>query len=104
MANKHATDAENFPVAFKQPGNEDKMTFKRPDHPDFHTSSELQKNQFSGVRKNDLTREWEIWTVGDLRAHGPLENQEAFMKAYQEVFALDSVVFIKAAANTFVKP
>lgn len=103
MANKHATDAENFPVAFKQPGNEDKLTFKRPDHPDFHTSSELQKNQFSGVRQNNVAQEWEIWTLGDLRAHGPLKDQDGFHKAYADVFCLDSVVFIKAEYDRIIR-
>jgi hypothetical protein len=76
------------------------MTFKRPDHPDFHTSAELKKNQFSGTRANSITQEWEIWILGELRAKGPLRDQDAFMRAYADVFALDNVLFIKAAYNS----
>lgn len=104
MANQNSNDAINRPVIFKDPGNEDRLTFKRPDHPDFHTSSELKANQFSGVRQNSVAQEWEIWTLGDLRAHGPIKDQDAFMRAYADVFCLDSVVFIKAAYDSIIKP
>lgn len=73
------------------------LEFKRPDHPDFMDSAELKKKEFSGVRVNKLSNEWEIWTVGDLRARGPVKNQEAFMQAYQEVFQIENIAFITKA-------
>lgn len=71
--------------------------FKRPDHPDFMDSSELKKKEFSGVRLNKISQEWEIWTVGDLRAHGPLIDQIGFMKAYADVFQIENIAFITKA-------
>ena len=85
-------DAKNVPVIFKDPGNEDRMTFKRPDHPDFNTESELKKMEFSGVRINSLTNEWEIWIVGERKAYGNKKDRAAFEKAYADVFGLEHVV------------
>jgi len=85
-------DAINRPVIFKDPGNEDRMTFKRPDHPDFNTESELRKKQWSGVRINSLTRDWEIWIEGERKAYGPEKDKAAFEKAYADVFGLEHVV------------
>ena len=65
--------------------------FKRPNHNDFKDSAELKKEKFSGVRHNNLSREWEIWTLGDLRAHGPEADRRGFETAYQEVFACEEV-------------
>lgn len=42
--------------------------FKRPNHPDFLTTEELKKIEFSGVRQNEITREWEFWLVGEIKA------------------------------------
>lgn len=73
------------------------LEFKRPDHPDFMDSSELKKKEFSGVRVNKISNEWEIWTVGELKAHGPAADQVAFMQAYQEVFQIENIAFITKA-------
>lgn len=86
------TDAINRPVIFKDPGNEDRMTFKRPDHPDFKTESELRRMEFSGVRINGITRDWEIWIVGERKAYGNEKDKAAFEKAYADVFGLDEVI------------
>lgn len=43
-----------------------KEGFKRPNHPDFMTSEELKKKEFSGVRKNDIALQWEFWILGDM--------------------------------------
>lgn len=40
--------------------------FKRPDHPDFMTSSELAAKKFSGVRYNELGQQNEFWIVGEM--------------------------------------
>jgi len=94
-------DAKNFPVVRKYKKAES-MDFKRPDHPDFLDSSELKKKEFSGVRINKISNEWEIWTVGDLRAHGPAKDQEAFMKAYADVFMIENIAFITKAYEGLV--
>lgn len=45
--------------------------FKRPNHPDFMTSSELKAAQWTGVRQNEISREWEFWIVGEIKARIP---------------------------------
>lgn len=83
-------NAADRPVIFQHP-SEDKLTFKRPDHPDFMTSAELKKDCWSGVRNNSLTHEWEIWINGSIEAKGPEKDMEMFRKAYAEVFQLHDV-------------
>lgn len=85
------TLAKNNPVIFKDPGNEDRMTFKRPNHPDFMTESELKKIEFSGTRINRMANEWEIWILGERKAYGAEKDREAFEAAYADVFALGPV-------------
>ena len=41
--------------------------FKRPDHPDFMTSSELAKIHFSGIRHNSINDYMEFWIEGERR-------------------------------------
>ncbi len=41
--------------------------FKRPNHPDFMTSSELKTAEWSGVRQNMVSREWEFWICGEIK-------------------------------------
>ena len=68
--------------------------FKRPDHDDFRTHAELKKAEFSGVRHNSVTQEWEIWILGDIRALGPKADVNAFAAAYEEVFGIENVEIV----------
>ncbi len=68
--------------------------FKRPNHNDFRDSLELRKENFSGVRRNSLTREWEIWILGEIKAHGAEKDIDAFAVAYQEIFACQNVAIV----------
>ena len=86
----------DFIIKGKTPIPEGTMEdFKRPVHPDFATSSELKKMEFTGIRENSITQEIEIWTVGDLRFHMSLERYrlfpEEFNSAYANVFKLHDV-------------
>lgn len=64
--------------------------FKRPDHPDFMTSTELKKAEWTGVRQNEISREWEFWIVGEIKKRIP--EAEAFPDvlhaAHIELFGL----------------
>jgi hypothetical protein len=84
-------DAKDVPVNWnkQKDGN-----FKRPDHDDFRTHSELKKVEFSGVRHNSVTQEWEIWILGEIRALGPKADVNAFAAAYEEVFGLEHVEIV----------
>ena len=66
--------------------------FKRPNHPDFMTSSELKKAEWSGVRQNELSREWEFWIVGEIvkRVHedAVIADPQALTKAHMEIFGM----------------
>lgn len=69
--------------------------FKRPNHPDFMTSSELKAIKFSGMRGNSITDSIELWTLGDMRVSISKTQVEldplAVNKAYCELFCLDEV-------------
>ena len=75
-------------------GNLRTENFKRPDHPDFKDFYELKKMSFSGIRRNSISHEWEIWVEGKIEAHGPEADIDAFAAAYQEVFACSNVAII----------
>jgi len=96
------TDAKDRPV-FKQFPSADKQTFKRPDHPDFLTTSELKKAEFSGLRNNSITNDMEIWILGEIvkivTKQMVAADPEALNKAYAEVFALEDVKFYNPSAN-----
>ena len=64
---------------------------ERPDHPDFKTESELRKANWSGIRINSMTNEWEIWIDGERKAYGAKKDKEAFHKAYADVFGFEAV-------------
>ena len=68
--------------------------FQRPDHEDFRTHSELKKIEFSGVRHNSISMEWEIWILGEIKALGPRSDVDAFAAAYEEVLALEHVEIV----------
>lgn len=69
--------------------------FKRPDHPDFMTSSELKAANFSGQRVNSVTGDWELWVQGEcVRRVTQAEvkrDGQAINKAMAEYFGLEEV-------------
>jgi len=70
--------------------------FKRPNHLDFMTASELKAAKFSGLRHNSLTDDAEIWILGDLTRlitkAEVMQNPHAINQAMEEVFALHKVL------------
>ena len=100
MANEHSTDARNFPVNWEKQRD---PNFKRPDHPDFMSASELKKMEFSGVRRNSLSKHWEIWLVGELKAFGDEKDVNAFAAAYEEIFALQNVEIVEIQNSPLTK-
>lgn len=60
--------------------------FKRSDHNDFATSSELRERKFSGYRMNSLTSELEIWVRGTVRAVVPAINGQPDPDKVQAAF------------------
>ena len=77
--------------------------FRRPDHPDFMTSSEFAGIHFTGVRHNSITDYMELWLVGEkkfeLRTLDYKFNPEKWAKGYEEVFALHHVEVLKEKGN-----
>ena len=73
-----------------------KEGFNRPDHPDFKDSSELKKDEWSGLRMNSLTNCAEIWLLGNLEASvSPwdlAQNPNKVNEEMERVFALNSVM------------
>lgn len=69
--------------------------FKRSNHPDFATSSELREQGFSGLRHNSLSDNAEIWLLGEVKAAISREavriDPHAIDKAFAEIFALNEV-------------
>jgi hypothetical protein len=69
--------------------------FKRPNHPDFMTTSELKKAEWSGIRHNSISMNCEIWVLGVVQASVSPElveiDHRAIDKAYAEVFGLHDV-------------
>lgn len=70
--------------------------FKRPNHRDFMTASELKKENFSGIRHNSLNEDAEIWIDGELRESITLQatllDPDAINKAMERVFLLEDVM------------
>jgi hypothetical protein len=66
--------------------------FKRPNHNDFRLTSELHVQSFSGIRRNELAGEYEIWVEGDVLARFSTavadSNPQAFEDFFKEVFLL----------------
>ena len=69
--------------------------FKRPDHNDFATSSELKERRFTGIRMNSITHEQELWVEGhiQLTMNAELEkkNPKLWHDKYAELFQLGEV-------------
>ena len=65
-------------------------SFKRPNHPDFHTTEEHRKNEFTGIRKNDLVLQYEFWILGKIEKTVSFEevakNKFALEQAHIELF------------------
>jgi hypothetical protein len=66
--------------------------FRRSNHNDFATSSELSKKDFSGWRHNSLTEVMELWVAGEVvrrvTAEDILKDPNAMEVAYAEYFGL----------------
>lgn len=64
--------------------------FKRPNHPDFKTSSELKQAKFTGLRENNMALEYEFWVLGEIRKTVKFIDAQkdpmALQKAHMEVF------------------
>jgi hypothetical protein len=82
-------DNSRSPVIIFDP-NAKTGEFKRPDHPDFMTSGELKAKQFSGVRKNEMSLQYEFWIVGEIRGTVPFTvahtDPMALANKHAEVF------------------
>lgn len=76
--------------------------FKRPTHPDFMNTKELQDIEFSGIRMNSITLDMEIWTAGDKRvcitASDLASDPKAVEKAWAELFCLGDENVLKEGA------
>lgn len=46
--------------------------YKRSNHPDFLTTSELKVKEWSGVRKNSITDDYEFWVAGEIIKNVPV--------------------------------
>jgi hypothetical protein len=83
------TNAKNNPN-FKHNAKTEK--FKRPDHPDFKTTEEHKKANFSGVRKNDMTLQYEFWILGEIvkTVHflTAKQDKDALKNTHLEVFCM----------------
>lgn len=73
--------------------------FKRPNHPDFMTGSELSEMKFSGLRSNSITNDSEIWLEGEVVSRVTVaqlaQDPMAISKAMEEVFALQGKAEIR---------
>lgn len=66
--------------------------YKRSDHNDFATTSELKQRRFSGWRVNKLSMENELWVDGEIKATVSAEEEArdpmACVRKQLEVFKL----------------
>ncbi len=66
--------------------------FKRPDHNDFATTTELKQRQFTGVRDNSITAKLEFWILGEIRkevdAADVVKDPGWIQTTFQELFHL----------------
>ena len=71
--------------------------YRRPNHADFQTSSELAKAKFSGSRHNSITDDIEFWILGNLEVKVPASARQldprAVEKAMESHFMLKQVEF-----------
>ena len=64
--------------------------FQRPNHPDFMDSSELKRMEWTGVRQNEISREWEFWIVGEIkeRVHETVATPQKLKQVHMDLFGL----------------
>lgn len=66
--------------------------FKRPDHPDFMDANELKKRQWSGIRKNQMSLQWEFWILGKIEKEVSFQqthdDPDALKKTHIELFQM----------------
>lgn len=78
-------------IVFKH--NAETEGYKRSDHNDFATTTELKQRKFSGVRMNELAQQNEFWMLGDIVgtvSFQEIRNDPAAMgKKHVEVFFLN---------------
>ena len=83
----------------KSPRNQRTEKFKRPNHPDFMDSYELQKMKFSGVRQNQIALQWEFWILGKVERTVSFQDVAndslALTRAHIDLFAMtpDPAIF-----------
>lgn len=86
-----ANESERSKVILFDP-NAKTETYKRSDHNDFATASELRQRKFSGWRVNKLSMENELWVDGEIvrRVTAAQEALDpmACVKAQMEYFGL----------------
>lgn len=77
--------------------------FKRPDHNDFRTSSELKALNFTGMRDNSISEEVECWVDGrvvfSVTYTAMQLDIEIFNKKYAEYFGLHKVETLPTQGN-----
>ncbi len=61
--------------------------FKRPNHNDFKTSSELRKDKFNGIRHNSITDDLEFWIEGEIIVSSSLGDRKIRPTDFEEKIA-----------------
>lgn len=61
--------------------------FKRPDHYDFMTHSELKKAKWSGIRHNSVGLCMEIWINGDMTSTMSDENVRKNPREWEDMYS-----------------
>lgn len=79
--------------------------YNRPSHTDFMDASELAKIKFTGYRTNSITKDCEVWLMGERKASITVEELRAdplaVQKAVAEVFMIDRVLPDTEQARTY---
>lgn len=77
--------------------------FKRPNHSDFLTNSELKEKKFSGIRFNSISHYQELWIEGEKRfevSYAELQiNPNIWDEKYEEAFKLYNVESVHIGGN-----